>query len=117
MHIANSYIIEQPRRTTASSGTTLIGQDSGNKKTQQAQDSYRKNAANGQIIEAEYVDYPTKTKTLNSRPSNQQAPPIFDQPETTTESTQQNQKNLALHKYQAAPLDTPPPGTYLNTFA
>jgi len=117
MHIANSYIIEQPWRTTVSPVTTLIGQDSGNKKTQQAQDTYRKNAANGQIIEAEYVDYPTKTKTLNSQPSSQQAHPIFDQPKTIIKPTQQNQTNLALRKYQAAPLDTPPPGTYLNTFA
>ena len=117
MHIANSYIIEQPQRTTARSGTTLIVQDSGTKKTQQAQDSYRKNAANGQIIEAEYVDYPTKTKSINLQPSSQQSPPIFDQPEATNEPTLQNQTNPALRKYQIAPLDTPPPGTYINTFA
>ena len=117
MHIANSYIIEQPRLTSTGSGSTLIGQERGNKKVQQAQDSYRKNAANGHIIEAEYVDYPAKTKSLHPQLERQQSPPTPDQPDATIEPTQQIQANSALRKYQSAPLDTPPPGTYLNTFA
>ncbi len=117
MHVVNSYIIEQPQLLASRSGTTPVNQESSNQKVQQARDSYRKNAANAQIIEAEYVDYPAKAKSLLSNPTIQHTPVPLEQSEATIETALRNKTNPDIGKYQKEPLDTPLPGTYINTFA
>ena len=117
MNIVNSYIIEQPKLTAPSAGTALVNATDKQQNAQKAQDSYRKNAAAAEVIEAEYVDYrPNSTpitqeqhdisRTLNAE--------IFStpQPIETVPTT-----NNSVSKYKMTPTDLPLPGTYINTFA
>ncbi len=117
MHIVNSYIIEQPQLQASRSGTTPVNQEGSNQKAQQARDSYRKNATNAQIIEAEYVDYPAKTKGQLSNPPIQHTSLHLEQNEAKIETAVRYKANPAIRKYQMEPLDTPLPGTHINTFA
>lgn len=84
----------------------------------QAKDSYNRNAADKQVIDAEYVELYTPEKSILQRERHRLDLTLESQPK---------EKNLPLKsypvinspasKYQQVPLDTPAPGTYLNVFA
>lgn len=116
MNLINSYIIEQPKLATPNTGTALVSSTDRQQKNQQAQDSYRKNAANAEIIDAEYIDYRPNNKSLSK---NQQAPPIELAKTDAVQPKQENSQpvHTAINKYNETPIDSPLPGTYINTFA
>ncbi len=117
MIINNSYITEPPQLTTPGSVATLVDPAEKHQRTQQARDSYRKNAAAAPIIEAEYVDYRPETKTLRQERHDLH---LSLEPETVAINkniTTAKKTNPYVAKYQMTPVDLPLPGTYINTFA
>ncbi|MDX2479832.1 MAG: hypothetical protein QNK24_05800 [Desulfuromusa sp.] len=85
---------------------------------QQARDSYSKNAASAQVIDAEYVDlYNPDTMDLQQERQDLHLTlePDMAFPGQAPETGQKF--NSSVSKYQMTPIDAPPPGTYLNIFA
>lgn len=117
MRIAHSYISDQPKQSATSGGVTSTDQARKQQRIQQAKDSYDRNAASAQVIEAEYVDlYRPDRKDLQQTP---QPPQLTLEPEVVSR-TQGSEAgpniNSILNKYQTKPVDVPHPGTYLNIF-
>lgn len=117
MRINNTYIFDQPKlpatHAEASSANPAVKQQ----RVQQAKDSYSKNAASAEIIDAEYVDlYSSETK-----PFQQEKLTLYQTLESEAASSQRKStignNNSVFSRYQMGPADTPPPGTYLNIFA
>ena len=118
MRIANSYILNQPKLSTPDFSTSSADQASKQQRIQQAGDSYRKNAASAQVIDAEYVElYSPDTKAL---PQERQDLYLTLEPERVSplQEPETNQNiNSIFSKYQMKPVDVPHPGTYINIFA
>ncbi len=118
MRINNSYILEQPKLSATNSGVSSANQAGKQQRIQQAKDSYSKNAASSQIIDAEYVDlYTSDTNAFQQENQNLH---LTLEPEVATQQQrfETGQKISSIFsKYQMAPVDAPPPGTYLNIFA
>ena len=118
MRIDNLYISDQPKLSTQSSSMSSVHQAGNQQRTQQDRDSYNKNAASAQVIDAEHVDlYSPDSKTLQ-----QEHQDIYStlEPEmvSPTQEPKTNQNiNSIVNKYQTKPVDVPHPGTYLNIFA
>ena len=118
MRITNSYILDQPKLPGSNSGASSADQAGKQQRIQQARDSYNKNAASAQVIEAEYVDlYSPDTKALQQENQDLDLtlePKMVSQ----TQEPETNQNiNSIVNKYQMKPVDVPHPGTYLNIFA
>ncbi len=111
MQIAGSHTFDQTKLVSLESNPTA-GRAGRQQRIRQANDSYSKNAASAQVIDAEYVDlyHPEKI--------HQQAIPSLEQ-FIAVEATPAEQ--LFAHptssKYPMQDPDTPPPGTYINYFA
>jgi len=117
MRIDNSYISDQPK-LPATPGASSVNQAAKQQTIQQAKDSYSKGAASAQVIDAEYVDlYSSDTQPFQQDKQDLllALEPEFTSPPQPVETGQKN--NSIVSKYQMAPVDTPPPGTYLNIFA
>ncbi|MEA3363263.1 MAG: hypothetical protein U9Q61_08370 [Thermodesulfobacteriota bacterium] len=118
MRIINSYIPEQPKLSTPGARVSSADQAGTRQRIQQAKDSYSKNAASAQVIDAEYVDlYNPDTVALQQECQDLN---LTLEPETALppkESETDPNINSIINKYQMAPLDIPHPGTYLNIFA
>ena len=118
MRIDNSHISDQPKLSATSSSAASVNQAGKQLRSQQAKDSYNKNAASAQIIDAEYVDlYSPDSKTLQ-----QEHQDIYSTLEPEMVSPAQEPKtnqniNSIVNKYQMKAVDVPHPGTYLNIFA
>ncbi|MDX2494773.1 MAG: hypothetical protein QNK27_07405 [Desulfuromusa sp.] len=118
MHIINSYISEQPKLSAPGTRVSPADQAETRQRIQQAKDSYSKNTASAQVIDAEYVDLynpdaitlQQECQDLNLTLEPEMASPL-QEPEID-----QNIHSI-INKYQMAPLDIPHPGTYLNVFA
>ena len=118
MRIDNSYISEQPKLTATNSASFSANQAPSQQKIKQAKDSYTQNATSAQVIDAEYVDlYNQETRVFKQENQSQHLTLETDatSPQQKFESGQD--MNSVLSRYQMAPIDTPPPGTYLNIFA
>ncbi|WP_139167542.1 hypothetical protein [Desulfuromusa kysingii] len=114
MQINSSYILDHSRLAI-----TPSGQSASNQATEQAKDSYAKNTATAQVIDAEYVDTYNPKSTAASQ-EKKQIPQRFPDVGTTTlqlESSATQNNNSIFSKYQTSAVDTPPPGSYLNIFA
>ena len=88
------------------------------RKIRQAEDSYSRNAADAQVIDAEYVERYTTGK--NSLQHERQTLDLALEPQTGDKALAQKTypgSNSPGNRYQLMALDTPPPGTYLNVFA
>ncbi len=117
MQIGNSYIIDQSKLSISGAKTSPLNQVGKQQRIQQAKDSYDKNAASAQVIDAEYVDmYSPDSITLQRE---RQDLNLTLEPERI--SPKQKPVNLnsnsVTSKYDMPSVDTPPPGTYLNIFA
>ncbi len=118
MRIVNSYISDQPKLSASNSGVSSADQAGKQRRIQQARDSYNKNAASAEVIEAEYVDlYTIDTKDLRQEHQNLH---LTLEPEMVSQAQgseiDQNIDSI-LNRYQTKPIDMPLPGTYLNIFA
>lgn len=117
MQIGNSYIIDQARLSAPGAETSPANQAGKQQRIQQVKDSYGKNAASAQVIDAEYVDtYSPDNITLQRE---RQDLNLTLEPEQTSPKQQpvDRNSNSVASKYDMPPIDTPPPGTYLNVFA
>jgi len=118
MRVTNSYIIDQSRLLAPNSSVSSADQAGKQQRIQQARDSYNKNAASAQVIEAEYVDvYHPAPQTLQQERQelNLTLEPEIGSPKQKTETDLIN--NSIVGKYIKAPVDVPRPGTYVNIFA
>ncbi|MFK5926170.1 MAG: hypothetical protein QM483_06030 [Desulfuromusa sp.] len=118
MRINNSYILDQPKLPATNSGLSSVNQAGKQQRIQQAKDSYGKAAASSEIIDAEYVDSYSPDSNV-SRLENQNINLALDpEGDPHSQKFETGQKiSSPFSKYQMAPVDTPPPGTYLNIFA
>lgn len=118
MRIDNPYIKAQPEPSTSGFSESTAAKAARQLKVQQARDSYNKNNAAGQIIEAEYVDlYNQENKALqqkNNAPLLHLKTEIAPSKQATTTATTINSN---INKYQIKPMDVPRPGSYLNIYA
>ena len=117
MRINNTYIFDQPKLPATHAERSANNSAVKQQRVQQAKDSYSKNAASAEIIDAEYVDlYNSETKTFQ-----QEKLTLHQTLESETAPSQQKSaignNNSVFNRYQMGPADTPPPGTYLNIFA
>jgi len=118
MRINNTYIFDQPKLPASRAGGPSANPAVKQQRVQQAKDSYSKNAASAEIIDAEYVDlYSSETKTFQHEKLT-----LHQTLESNTAALQQDSaivknNNSVFNRYQMVPIDTPPPGTYLNIFA
>ena len=88
------------------------------RRIRQAEDSYSRNAADAQVIDAEYVELYSPGK--NSLQGERQTLDLALEPQTKDKALAQKAYpaiSSPVNRYQLMPLDTPPPGTYLNIFA
>ena len=118
MRINNSYISDQPKLSLPSSGISPADQVGKQQRIQQAKDSYGKNAASAQVIDAEYVDFYSPDNIVLQRERqdlNLTLEPEIVSPMQKPETDRNS--NSVVSKYNMAPVDVPPPGTYLNIFA
>nr|MDA3902963.1 hypothetical protein [Desulfuromusa sp.] len=118
MRITNTYILDQPKLPGSNPRESSADQAGKQQRIQQARDSYTKNSATAQIIDAEYVD--TYNPDAIALPQEHQTlhltlEPVMDSSRQEPETGQKI--NSIVSKYQMTPIDTPPPGTYLNIFA
>ncbi len=118
MRISNSYITDQPRPSTQGAVVSTADQAGKQQRIQQARDSYNKNSASAQVIDAEYVDlYGPDNKVLQQVPQDLHLtlePEMVSQPQ---EPETDHGISSIVNKYQVNPVDVPHPGTYLNIFA
>jgi len=118
MRIINSYIPDQSKLSTPGARVSSADQAGAQQRIQQAKDSYSKNAASAQVIDAEYVDlYNPDAMTLQQ---DYQDSNLTLEPKTapSLQKTETGQNiNSIVNRYKMAPLDIPHPGTYLNIFA
>ena len=117
MHINNTYIFDQPKLPATHVGGSSANPAAKQQRVQQAQDSYSKNAASAEIIDAEYVDlYSSEAKTFQ-----QEKLALHQTLDSGAAPSQQksaiSHNSSAFNRYQIGPADTPLPGTYLNIFA
>ena len=114
MHIAGSHIFEQTRLVSLESNSVTENRVGKQQRLQQANDSYDKNAASAQVIDAEYIDLYTPENIIPQ----QQNPDITFEPEAASSVlAQQLSESPVASRYQLQDPDTPPPGTYINYFA
>ena len=114
MQIAGSHIFDQTRLVSLESNSTAENRVGKQQRLRQANDSYSKNAASAQVIDAEYVDLYTPEKVVTQ----QQNSDITFEPESPSSvSAQQLSESPVTSRYQLQDPDTPPPGTYINYFA
>ena len=114
MQIAGSHIFDQTRLVSLESNSAAENRVGKQQRLRQANDSYNKNAASAQVIDAEYVDLYTPEKIVPQ----QQNTDITLEPESTSSvSAQQLSEPPVASRYQLQDSDTPPPGTYINYFA
>ncbi|MCW8859195.1 MAG: hypothetical protein OQK50_00630 [Deltaproteobacteria bacterium] len=84
----------------------------------QARDSYTRNAAFAQVIDAEYVEFYTPGKTAFTQERQKLDLSLAPEPaEIGNSAKNPSLSNTRSNRYQTPSLDTPPPGTYLNVFA
>lgn len=118
MRIDTSSISEQPKLSAIHAATSSVNRAESPQRIKLAQDSYTKNAASAQIIDAEYVEsYTPDTIALQQK---HQTLHLTQEPVMTAskEKPETNQQiNSVISKYLMTPIDAPPPGTYLNIFA
>ncbi len=118
MLIINANIPHQFNRSTALSPSQLPEKSPGRDQALKARDSYVRNAASAEVIDAEYVESYTpvsNTFALEREQLNLSLEPeSFQQSSKDTPGIRLNEK---INKYQFKAFDTPPPGTYLNVFA
>jgi hypothetical protein len=118
MRINNAYILNQPKISATGGEMSSANRAEKQQRIQQAKDSYSKNAASAQIIDAEYVElYSPENKIFQ-----QENQKLHQTLEPGASSTQQEyapvkKDNSSFSRYQMTPVDTPLPGTYLNIFA
>lgn len=118
MRITSSYIIDPLRLPVSNATESSAREVEKQQKTQQAQDSYQKNSASSQVIDAEYVDlYNSTSNTVHKQNPNLNVILESDteRPSQGNNRVQQNRSSLDI--YHMTAVDTPPPGTYLNIFA
>ena len=112
----NSFPILNRSQLVALESTPATSDRAGTQqRLRQANDSYNKNAASAQVIDAEYVDlYSAENKSIR-KTQDIDVMLATNAPEENraTQSLQQ----LTTGKYQLQDPDTPPPGTYINYFA
>ena len=115
MQIGGSYTYNRSQLVVLEANPEPAGQVDRQQRLLRANDSYEKNAASAQVIDAEYVDlYTPKNRT----PQQAQNLDILSEAEVPeTEAATQSLEQPTTEKYQLQAPDTPPPGTYINYFA
>jgi len=117
MRINNSYISDQPK-LPATPGASSVNQAAKQQTIQQAKDSYDKNAASSQVIEAEYVDLYSPASSNLQHEKQDLLRTLEAEVGSSSQPVETAQNNNSMvSKYQMVPIDTPSPGTYLNIFA
>ncbi len=115
MQIGGSYNYNRSQLVALESNPATTDQTGRQQRLRRANDSYSKNAASAQVIDAEYVDLYTPDSLA---PQQTQSPGIILEPESSIEKpAMQVLEQPATEKYQLQTPDTPPPGTYVNYFA
>jgi len=114
MQIAGSHIFDQTRLVSLESNSAAENRVGKQQRLRQANDSYNKNAASAQVIDAEYVDLYTPESVV---PQQQNVDITFKPEASSSVSAQQLSEFPVASRYQLQDPDTPPPGTYINYFA
>jgi len=114
MQIAGSHLFDQTRLVSLESNSAAENRVGKQQRLRQANDSYNKNAASAQVIDAEYVDLYTSENVV---PLQQKANITFEPEATSSALEQQLSESPVTSRYQLQEPDTPPPGTYINYFA
>ena len=115
MRIDNSYILDQPKLPASNPTVNQTGRQL---RSHQAEDSYNKNSAAAQVIDAEYVDvYSPDSKILHKKRQDIHTPLRPEIIIPTQKLTMSQKTNPIASKYETTPVDVPTPGTYLNIFA
>ena len=115
MQITGSPILNRSQLVALEATPATADRAGKQQRLRQANDSYTKNAASAQVIDAEYVDlYSTEKKA----PQQTQDIDVMLAANTPEEKpATQVVQHPASRKYQLQDPDTPPPGTYINYFA
>ncbi|WP_321391224.1 hypothetical protein [uncultured Desulfuromusa sp.] len=115
MRINPTYILDPLKLPVSKATESSANQIEKRQRVQQANDSYHKNSASSQIIDAEYVDlYNAASSTVHKQ--NQGFNVILDA-DDENQNSRVRHNDSSFDKYQMTSVDTPPPGTYLNIFA
>ncbi len=116
MQIGGSYTYNRSQLVALESNPATTDQTGKQQRLRQANDSYSKNAASAQVIDAEYVDLYTPD---NLAPQQTQNPGVLVEATGIPEEKPAMQvlEQPTTEKYQLQTPDTPPPGTYINYFA
>lgn len=80
----------------------------------QSSDCYKQNAASAEVIDAEFIDTSSPATKSSFQANNNSI--LFFVPESTASENADSLKNIK-NRFQQAPLNTPPPGTYVNVYA
>ena len=115
MQIGSSHVYNRSQLVALESNPVTADQTGRQQRLRQANDSYSKNAASAQVIDAEYVDLYTPDSPT---PQQMQSPGVIFEVESPEEKpAMQVLEQPTTEKYQLQHPDTPPPGTYINYFA
>ncbi len=115
MQIGGSFNYNRSQLVALESNPATADRTGKQQRLRQANDSYTKNAASAQVIDAEYVDlYASKNQTP---PKPQNLDRLLKTVPSETKPDQQLMKQSSAAKYPQQPRETPPPGTYINYFA